>query len=149
MATIRTKYTKELLEPKVMDSISMAELISKLGLKLTGGNYSHIKKVLRKLNISTNHFLGMGHNLGKRSKNRKLPEEYLVYNNSLTFCKSDSIRKWLIRDGLKNNKCEICNNSKWMKKDIPLELHHIDHDKCNNTLDNLMVLCPNCHKLFG
>jgi predicted HNH restriction endonuclease len=30
---------------------------------------------------------------------------------------------------------------------IPLELHHIDGDKTNNTLENFQLLCPNCHAL--
>lgn len=42
--------------------------------------------------------------------------------------------------------CEICEN-----KDLPhciLETHHLDHDKNNNVLRNLLRLCPNCHKLL-
>ena len=42
-------------------------------------------------------------------------------------------------------KCEICNNSEWLGKVIPLELHHIDGDRFNNQLDNLQIICPNCH----
>ena len=30
---------------------------------------------------------------------------------------------------------------------IPLEIHHIDGDYENNKLENLQVLCPNCHSL--
>jgi len=26
-----------------------------------------------------------------------------------------------------------------------LEVHHINEDRSNNTLDNLLVVCPNCH----
>ena len=32
-----------------------------------------------------------------------------------------------------------------MGKEIPVEVHHIDGDKLNNTLENLQILCPNCH----
>ena len=32
-----------------------------------------------------------------------------------------------------------------MKQPINLELHHIDGDKSNNNLNNLQLLCPNCH----
>lgn len=32
-----------------------------------------------------------------------------------------------------------------MRKPIPLELHHVDGDRLNNSLDNLMIICPNCH----
>ena len=28
---------------------------------------------------------------------------------------------------------------------LNMELHHIDGNKYNNSLDNLILLCPNCH----
>ena len=54
-------------------------------------------------------------------------------------------RKRLIEDGLKEAKCECCGLSEWMEKPIPLELHHKDFNHYNNTLDNLQILCANCH----
>ena len=46
-------------------------------------------------------------------------------------------RKRLIEDGIKEAKCERCGNSEWMGMPIPLELHHIDFNHYNNSLDNL------------
>ncbi|MFW6015730.1 MAG: HNH endonuclease [bacterium] len=40
-----------------------------------------------------------------------------------------------------NGKCEICNS-----KNDRMEFHHIDEDRNNNSLDNLMYLCVSCHK---
>jgi len=37
--------------------------------------------------------------------------------------------------------CEICNES----HPCTLEVHHIDGDRSNNKLDNLELLCANCH----
>ena len=54
-------------------------------------------------------------------------------------------RKRLIEDGLKENKCECCGLSEWMGKPIPLELHHKDGNHWNNDLENLQILCANCH----
>lgn len=56
-----------------------------------------------------------------------------------------SKRVRLIEEGVKENKCEICGLSEWMGKPIPLELHHIDFNHFNNNLDNLQILCSNCH----
>ncbi len=55
------------------------------------------------------------------------------------------LRKKLIEDGIKEDKCESCKLDMWMGKKISLELHHLDGDRFNNDLDNLQVLCPNCH----
>lgn len=41
--------------------------------------------------------------------------------------------------------CECCNNSTWLDEPIPLELEHCDGDNKNNTKENLLLLCPNCH----
>jgi len=42
-------------------------------------------------------------------------------------------------------KCEICKLEKWLEKQIPLELDHIDGHPEHNEKDNLRLICPNCH----
>ena len=44
-----------------------------------------------------------------------------------------------------NRECQCCHNTTWLGKPIPLEIHHINGDKTNNSDDNIMILCPNCH----
>ena len=58
---------------------------------------------------------------------------------------SSKLRTLLIRDNIKERRCERCKRDTWMDMPIPLELHHIDGDHKNNKLENLMVLCSNCH----
>lgn len=48
---------------------------------------------------------------------------------------------------LRGYECENCGISTWQDETIPLEVHHIDGNTTNNQLDNLMLLCPNCHSL--
>jgi hypothetical protein len=43
------------------------------------------------------------------------------------------------------NKCFNCKNDQWMGKPITVEADHIDGNSENNILDNLRLLCPNCH----
>ena len=59
---------------------------------------------------------------------------------------------WLFSDlwtlkikALKEEKCELCGLTHWLNGKIPLELDHIDSNHHNNSLDNLQILCPNCH----
>lgn len=54
-------------------------------------------------------------------------------------------KKILIQE--RGHKCERCNNSHWLDEIITLELEHIDGDRLNNTRENLLLLCPNCHSL--
>lgn len=48
---------------------------------------------------------------------------------------------------LRGNRCECCQQTKWLEQDIPLEVHHKDGEHLNNDLNNLILLCPNCHAL--
>lgn len=58
---------------------------------------------------------------------------------------SSKFRNALIKAGYKENKCEICGIDSWNNKPITCQLHHIDGNTNNNSLDNIMMLCPNCH----
>ena len=57
------------------------------------------------------------------------------------------IRRYLMN--LYNNKCQLCGwgETNIYSNTIPLEIHHIDGDCTNNRLENLQLLCPNCHSL--
>lgn len=61
--------------------------------------------------------------------------------------KSPVLREKLLRENLKENKCARCGISTWLGQPLMLELHHIDGNHYNNDLDNLEILCPNCHSL--
>lgn len=56
-----------------------------------------------------------------------------------------TLRKRLIEYGYKEVKCECCGADSWMGKPIPLELHHKNGNHYDNTLENLEMLCRNCH----
>lgn len=57
------------------------------------------------------------------------------------------IKKRLLGEGYKQHQCESCGLEEWMSKPIPLELHHINGINTDNSLNNLEILCPNCHAL--
>lgn len=51
----------------------------------------------------------------------------------------------LLQEGLKSKSCEICGLSEWRGRALSLELHHVNGDGNDNRLENLMLLCGNCH----
>jgi 5-methylcytosine-specific restriction endonuclease McrA len=51
----------------------------------------------------------------------------------------------LLEAGLKQARCEDCGLSDWLGKPLSLELHHVNGDGMDNRVENLMLLCPNCH----
>jgi hypothetical protein len=55
------------------------------------------------------------------------------------------LKKRLIREGVKQNVCEICGIDSWNDKPLTMQLDHIDGNPHNHVLDNLRLVCPNCH----
>lgn len=51
----------------------------------------------------------------------------------------------LIKAGLKENRCEECGITEWRGKPLSMELHHVNGDGHDNRLENLQLLCGNCH----
>lgn len=141
---MRVKYSKELLQNAVDKSYSIADVCRELGLKPIGGNYDTITKYCKKFNIDISHFVGQD---WKKSP-LKDPNRYKLNDmlqQEVNF-KSSYLKKRLIDAGLKEDKCEICGcTNVWQGKSITLELHHINSDHFDNRLENLQILCPNCH----
>lgn len=80
---------------------------------------------------------------GKTTGKYKTAEEYIQGER----VQSSRLRVKLLRDGIKTACCEKCGLSEWLGQPIPLELHHKDGNHFNNALENLVMLCPNCHSL--
>ena len=68
-----------------------------------------------------------------------------ILSNKIPYYSGNKLRKRLINEGYKQKKCEKCNLSEWMDKEIPLELNHINGDNLDNRLENLEIVCCNCH----
>lgn len=79
-----------------------------------------------------------------KEKGRTTLEEYLATSTDI---QSNKVRIKLLQDGYKEHRCECCNLTEWMGRPIPLELHHKDGNRHNNTIENYGLLCPNCHAL--
>ena len=55
------------------------------------------------------------------------------------------LRARLIAAGVKTNRCERCGITSWRGQPITIALHHVNGDPDDNRLENLQLLCPNCH----
>lgn len=138
-------YNENDIREAVRTSSSLAETLRKLGLKDVGGNYRTIKANILKYKIDSSHFTGQGWNkFGHPSfgNSGKPLLAVLDINSSLS---SANVKERLFNNKIKENKCDICGISKWMGKSIVCELHHINGDNTDNRLENLQILCPNCH----
>ena len=81
----------------------------------------------------------------KESSKITIPLEDIITGKHIGHYTSSRLRKRLIKEGYKKNQCEECSIKEWRGKSITCELHHIDGNRGNNLLKNLLILCPNCH----
>lgn len=142
MIIIKSKeFTKEEFQKICESSESYREVAKKLGYSTNGGSsIERIKKLIVENDINIDHFKGQAHT---KNKGKRIDiQEYLTNNLSIT---SHKLRLRLIEENIFEYKCNYCNNTTWYGNPIPLELHHIDGNKENNLLENLILLCPNCH----
>ena len=143
----KRSWTVGQLKLVVEQSTSFRQVLKKIGLREAGGNYFQLQKYVKELGMDASHFKGRGWNKGLKGigKPRLSFEEILIKNSNF---QSYKLKNRLFVAGLKFAKCEKCG---WAGKSadgrIPLELDHINGDVHDNRLENLQILCPNCHSL--
>lgn len=76
-----------------------------------------------------------------------IPNDMLLYFSNKKSISSFKLKNKLFEFKFKEKKCENCKLDTWLDSTIPLELHHIDGNHRNNNLENIQILCPNCHSL--
>lgn len=108
--------------------------------KLIGVKQSTLVSHLKKLGIE---YKGNRSRKGLPHKEQRVTAD--AYFTNERFINASKLRRILIRDGFKEEKCECCGLSEWMGKPIPLELHHKDFNHYNNDIKNITILCANCH----
>ena len=124
------------------NSGSVRQVLGKLGLVESGGNYACAKKRADALGLTKEHMHGQSWNKGKKVGPKRPVEEYLSNQRPI---QSYKLKNRLLAEGLKQHKCECCGITEWNGQPAPIELDHIDGNRYNNIIENLRILCPNCH----
>jgi transposase-like protein len=74
---------------------------------------------------------------------RRIPTKLMLVNGS--GYNRYHLKARLLTEGLKLAECERCGVKEWEGEPLAFELHHINGDGRDNRLENLQLLCPNCH----
>ncbi|RSK46212.1 HNH endonuclease [Hymenobacter perfusus] len=147
---MKSRVTDEVFAAIVTECLSVVQVLGRLGLVPAGGNYKTVHERIRRLTLSTEHFTGKAWNQGERYRNfgrQYSMEEILVQNSPYAF--THGLRGRLLKEGYKVHQCEQCGLTEWLNKPIPLELHHLNGVHNDHRLENLQLLCPNCHAQTG
>lgn len=131
------QFTDEQIQSFINNSRSVRELATKLGYASDGGgSIANVKAMLKQKQFDTSHFLGQSWH--------KDDFDYTRFQYGKVINISDALNAIV---AIRGRKCECCQNTLWNNMPIPLEVHHLDGNHLNNQLENLQILCPNCHAL--
>lgn len=92
-----------------------------------------MKRNLQRLDADTSHFTGHAWNKDEQLKDWS------------DYSRVANLKPHLQK--VRGRACELCGLDSWRGRPLTLEVHHVDHDRTNNDLANLQLLCPNCHSL--
>lgn len=136
----KIKCTDEQIIVATNETSSASAAAQRLGIK-----YETYKKYAIRLGIFKTNQAGKGISKPICDDRKFLLSDIL--NGKYPHYHSNKLRIRLIESGIKNNKCESCGLSEWLGMKMRLELDHIDGNRYNHRLENLRILCPNCHSL--
>lgn len=139
---MKREYAIDKLIENADKCVNMLDLCHKMGIENVGGeDYKEVKDLAKELGIELKFSY-------KRSAlanyHAKMNINDVLVENS-TYKNATVLKKRLFAEGLKEQKCEKCGIIDWQGEPISLQIHHINGVHNDNRLENIQILCPNCH----
>ncbi|MEU3848867.1 HNH endonuclease signature motif containing protein [Streptomyces sp. NPDC029554] len=146
MSRRRPRPDREELRAAVAESVSVAEVLRRLGRSGSGTQRAHLRRWIAEDQLSTEHFLGQAHQRGRARPALARPaEEILVKHEGERRTRTAVLRRALREVGVPEVCAECGIGPQWLGKPMTLEVDHINGDWSDDRLENLRLLCPNCH----
>lgn len=133
-------WSKEKVEKAVKNNTCYRDVLRELEIPARGRNTDTLKAKITEYNLDISHF-----NFVSKTKGQKAYKDSSHYLHENSNIQSFKLKEKLFKDGIKENKCEICGASDWLGNPLNCQLHHINGNHTDNRLENLQILCPNCH----
>ncbi|CAM5629651.1 HNH endonuclease signature motif containing protein [Streptomyces avidinii] len=139
---------REALREAVASSHSLAEVLRRLDLSLSGTQHKALKQRIAEEGLSTSHFLGQAHRRGKPGTVPMRPaSEILIKHDGKRRTRTHLLRRALRQVGVPEL-CDMCGTPpEWGGQPMTLEIDHVNGDWSDDRRENLRLLCPNCHAI--
>ncbi|MFD8823844.1 HNH endonuclease signature motif containing protein [Streptomyces sp. NPDC059605] len=143
-----SRWTREVLEPVVAASNSVHEVLRHLGLDPVGGHHTNISRRIKSYGLDTAHFTQLPRT-GRKQQSRRTTQQLLVEDRSPHARRVPGVRLKSAMAALGvAQQCAVCGTQPvWRGRPLPLEVDHINGEWRDNRLENLRLLCPNCHSV--
>lgn len=139
------KYTPEQFTEAWTQARSVYHVGELLGVRATGSGHESLKAAAKELGLTRDHMLGQAYARGQSFPARRKSLEGLLVEGRVV--QGVHLRKRLVHEGLLVEKCYLCGLKEWLGHPAPLELDHINGRHDDNRIENLRLLCRNCHGL--
>ncbi len=134
------KITDEEFKTLIDTCKTYTEILARFGLMNRGNNHKTVKRRIDQLGLN---FKSVGYNLESNLKKKKPISFYLKRGIKVS---NSYLKKRLIKEGLLKDECAICGlTNVWNGNPLSLQLDHKNGDSTDNRIENLRLVCPNCH----
>lgn len=141
---IWTKFNDDEFANIVANAFTYKEVMLKCGLKSKGYNNKTLKNRIISLGLDISHFIPHHRNMVISNKATAFTLDSILVENSAY--NRTRLKSRLLSAGIFSYKCSMCDNDGiWNGSPLTLQLDHINGIYDDNRLENLRLLCPNCH----
>ena len=132
------------IDDKIIEAANTTTTASAACAKL-GMRISTYKKHATRLGVYRTNQGGKGNEYPGRSNNKRKINLDEVLRGERPETQTGTVKRYLLREGIKKNECEVCGIKEWMGAPLSCHLDHINGVSNDHRLENLRMICPNCH----